>query len=698
MKRSFIKNIFLSAMVVAGSKVAVDRAFEKTDMNINMNLSKISQISLLNSMDSTNEEIDLIDFSDIETLDANNRFVANGAVKTIIKEKITYIEDIEKPIEFSNTNLKSTTDTVEGARIVSGETLDLSLSEIKEDAIVEVRELPTIAWTELYEPIENTLQEDRISTALAATEKSTNQPKSQKAQDVIEKKVEAPVVVSDEMQFFDYREKNEFAESNSQAKLAQETEVVPSIKAVKSKRTFTNQTSKKENLISVLEETMAKAKYERIAKRESNNQVAVNNRKENEKQRPAQEHGFAGANNKSFACLDEESRNIKRSFKANYKIEASSIDYSKKKLGSVHNFELRFEDDIDEIHQDYGEGKVNLNFKLNSKMSTRRVSVYQKNHVPVEMDFTFEGTPGNESAEANIPLFEIATFNKLVKGNGLNGNGGHVLVELDQKTEDVEVDANYEAKFFLDKNFKAVDRNEAEYSYLLFVGVKPGNTLIEYKTAKNEITNRVVNISNEKVYFDPNFYNEVKADQFELYEEQLLSKTCKSLLNVAKNEVIPFSFNAKVSKKSLNKVEINKAIYPMGTRKYYKLNHLNEAIILGRWNDEKIVIPSEDYVRHVIGQFEVHGQPNQCVIQINLTKTAKELFFNSMSPNNSMQTQVNILDKDGQFYDGLSPESEKVFLMGEEEGVINVKINYVDGSSDYIQSFCTESTYLVEQL
>ena len=52
----------------------------------------------------------------------------------------------------------------------------------------------------------------------------------------------------------------------------------------------------------------------------------------------------------------------------------------------------------------------------------------------------------------------------------------------------------------------------------------------------------------------------------------------------------------------------------------------------------------------------------------------------------------------GDFYDEISYATERVFLMGEEQGTINIKLNYTDGSSQFIQTFCSDSTYLVEQL
>ena len=56
------------------------------------------------------------------------------------------------------------------------------------------------------------------------------------------------------------------------------------------------------------------------------------------------------------------------------------------------------------------------------------------------------------------------------------------------------------------------------------------------------------------------------------------------------------------------------------------------------------------------------------------------------------------LDEDGKFYDDLSYNSRKIFLLGEKQGVINIKVQYTDNSIDTLQSYCSKDTYLVEQL
>lgn len=63
-----------------------------------------------------------------------------------------------------------------------------------------------------------------------------------------------------------------------------------------------------------------------------------------------------------------------------------------------------------------------------------------------------------------------------------------------------------------------------------------------------------------------------------------------------------------------------------------------------------------------------------------------------------MSFEKNILDNDGVFYKDFSANSERVFVLGEKQGVFNIKLEYVDGTVQFLQSYCSDATYLIEQL
>jgi hypothetical protein len=66
-----------------------------------------------------------------------------------------------------------------------------------------------------------------------------------------------------------------------------------------------------------------------------------------------------------------------------------------------------------------------------------------------------------------------------------------------------------------------------------------------------------------------------------------------------------------------------------------------------------------------------------------------------------MSVETLYLDKEGGIENDLEHINELtnfIFLLGDLEGIINVKVDYVNGSSDLIQTICSSDDYLIEQL
>jgi hypothetical protein len=56
------------------------------------------------------------------------------------------------------------------------------------------------------------------------------------------------------------------------------------------------------------------------------------------------------------------------------------------------------------------------------------------------------------------------------------------------------------------------------------------------------------------------------------------------------------------------------------------------------------------------------------------------------------------LEKNGSLSEEETPLSTKLFILGDQQGIINVKVEYQDKTTDYLQTFCSPETYLLEQL
>ena len=542
--------------------------------------------------------------------------------------------------------------------------------------------------------------EDRISTAMSATEKSNPTEVTQK--NIVE---DATKVAPEEMVFFDYsvedvepvKAEQTIVESQNQKAMASLVKV-GSAKKTLSPVVNSDDTQQKgptkdkdlqQNILGEILKGMGKEiqKPKSVAKAPSAPPIKKSGAN---KAATAPEPSMAFDSGMPF-----EKKMNTQNHNSVYRLTTQSMSFNAKNSGDIKNFEVRFFDDLDDIRRSDSTGVVVLEDSLNTSYAVRRGTIFASGHYPVTTDFVLEGHDVN----IRVPLPSEESFQQLVEKLGITGLGGHILIELDELTEDaaLELDTVYEEKLFLDRSLKVVDRGDSDYSYIMFVGVVPGNKIISFRTYRNEVTSKIVHISEDEIYFDTNFYNQVESDEFELFEENLLSKET-GLLSVNENEIVDLAYDTKFTKKTVNRFQLGKSLYPVGARKYYELKHLNESVFVGRWDSDYIDVPSESYMRFAISNFGGYSLQESCVVQINLEKQAKELSYNGQSNKGNMRIEARILDTDGVFYKDLSDQSKRIFLLGEEQGSLNIKIKYVDNSVDYLQTFCSKSNYVVEQL
>lgn len=536
-------------------------------------------------------------------------------------------------------------------------------------------------------------QIDRISTGLAATEKSVE---NEIGKDIVfnnapKKSLTDAIPESDEeLVFFDYSEseslKDDSPKTNSSPKLGkvQAAKILAQSVSAPGPKKNALKTQSKDNVLGDILKNMGEA-----FKKQGSDKVAVAQATPSTKVNTQKENSFIDKN--GFLEKNMNTQN----HKSVYRLSVQSRSMGASKREKVQDYDLRFADDINDIRQSDANGQITLTETLNSPYAVRRGTVMSRGHYPTTLDFTFEG----QEVNSTLPLITEASFNKVLETEGLTGLGGQILVQLDELTEDVELaaDANYEKKLFLNRNLKVVDRADSDFYYILFIGVEPGNKIISFKTYKREVASKIIHVAQDEIYFDFNYYAAEKNDEFELFEDHLLSKE-SAVLSLSEENITDLQFDSLIEQLTLNRYQVKRALYPVGTRKYFELKHMKRPIYIGRWNSDYVDVPSQQYRDFALSSFGANQLDYQCMVQINLEKKAKDIFFEGKSFRGSMVPEMRILDTDGIFYKDLSDQSRRVFLLGEMQGALSVKIDYVDGSSDFLQTFCSAGGWVVEQL
>lgn len=389
--------------------------------------------------------------------------------------------------------------------------------------------------------------------------------------------------------------------------------------------------------------------------------------------------------------------NSSRNYENRIAVNVIGTDFlsSQKELG----FEIRPQDNTSEAFSDYNSGEVVIDEVLNSPKMNRTVNIVKRGFTPTNTDLILE----EGVSEMTIPMIKEEVFHDLLSPYGPSRRLGVVIVELDENTESVDIDVPHFKTVKLDDEMKTVSGDE--YSYLMYVGVKAGNALLSYRDTHGESVSKIIHVHENELTFDSNFYEDVTDEKVVLVEEDVLSKE-KAPLILNASQVNHFANQKTVAKVNQHtfKTDYNKT--SLGGRKYLELNHLDEPIFVGFKDVNKLVIPSENFMRSILSQFKKQNLANRCLIQVNLGKKAISVETATESVGQSLETKIQILDEDGRFYDSLSTKSEKIIISGDNHGdtedggdsKINLKITFKDSSVQYLSSYCSPNTYLVEQL
>jgi hypothetical protein len=366
---------------------------------------------------------------------------------------------------------------------------------------------------------------------------------------------------------------------------------------------------------------------------------------------------------------------------------------------SAQGFEVRFSDEPSSSLEDYGSGEIVISDNLSSESMTRASTILKRGFAPTNFDLIVK----DGSSSMTVPMIDTETFNELQAPFESTGPIGAILVELDQDTEAFRIDSPSRRSIKLDGDMNQTESED--YTYELILGVTPGNTLISYKTTRGEIVSKIIHVHEGEVTFDANIYERTSQDKIELLEEDLLGQEPSALVTSA-DRVKIFATNKSAKKLNDRTYELDFGLGTIAGRRYIELNHQSEPVFVGLRGNRSAVIPSESFMRHILSLVEGKGLTNRCVIQVNVTKKVTDVSVGTESSGDSLMALAKYLDTDGKFYDSASEKTKKVIIVGENQSSgnesldsrVNLKVTYQDGSSEYVGSYCSPNTYLVEQL
>jgi hypothetical protein len=369
-----------------------------------------------------------------------------------------------------------------------------------------------------------------------------------------------------------------------------------------------------------------------------------------------------------------------------YTIEASEIDLdTSKPQKKISTFNFNPDYNREERVNSLDNGKAELQFNLNEGVNTQSGIIEAEGMLTTRVELSL-----STQDKITVPMISEDQAEKLYSGKNL------ILLALSDIISDVEIDGGYSDKVFFNEDFKKVDTQKTA-SYILFGGVKNGNVLIKYFLNSKETAQKVIYVGEKEMYFE--------AADFSESERQLYSFTTRNLMSAKETElsispelVKAFNTNIVSKKRTLNTYELKMPAMVSGTRRYIEMKHLNDSIFIGIDKKLEIDVPSNEFISKVLEVNEVSSLRDHCVVQINLSKELKEFTINGKNKSGEMYTETTFLDDSGKFSKTDSEQVEKIFVVGDMEGMFGAKLEYSDDSIQFLKTYCSEGSYIIEQL
>jgi hypothetical protein len=369
------------------------------------------------------------------------------------------------------------------------------------------------------------------------------------------------------------------------------------------------------------------------------------------------------------------------------KMRTLEVNMSTQKNKAGSSFEFIPDFDRNERSYDSNTGELALEYSNNNDSQTLTGVVSKNGFVPTRIDLLMS------SHQLVVPTFEEKNYQMFLEKNEISKTNA-IVISLPENVSDVEIDSEYEKKMSLDKKFKETANNR---QFIMFLGVKSGNILLKYRLEDNSTAQKIIYLGEEEIFFEEPVVENGKRESFELNTRSLMSTKIKEL-NISSSDVRVFNTNITAKKSALNVYELKMPSMLLGSRKYLEVKYQGNSVFVGTQNDKKIEIPQIDFIKKVLEFNQVSSLDERCLVQVNLTKEVSDIKTAGKNATGDMFVETSFLDVEGKMNKEGPELAEKLFIMGEQEGIMSLFVNYTDGTSEALKTFCSNNTFLVEQL
>lgn len=374
-----------------------------------------------------------------------------------------------------------------------------------------------------------------------------------------------------------------------------------------------------------------------------------------------------------------------------YKISAISLNLDNHSQAPLRDFEVSFAYAPDNIERSYNSDFIFVKNNLNSGFGAIRIEIQAKDHIPTTTTLALGDI---ENSQFLIPVFNSFALMKFFDVHKFYHTDGALLLALEDSEQEIEIDSLYKTKLYFDEQLNIT---ETQKKYIFYSGLTPGPRTIQILDKSNNIATYVVVIEYDKIHFE---------------RVSLLQKNEKTLIldemPVVGKSGIPYDidpknityYNTKVhaSKIGVNKYSFFLPIRSYAMREYFRIQDRFGEFYIGTAPDKlRVLIPSEYLVNEVYKSYSIEGINRNCLILFNLSESIDNVEA-SFKGEFVSEPEIKFIDKDGLIENEPSQYTIGMSILGSGHGTVELKLNYLNQTADYLNSFCTPNVMIVEQL
>jgi hypothetical protein len=251
------------------------------------------------------------------------------------------------------------------------------------------------------------------------------------------------------------------------------------------------------------------------------------------------------------------------------------------------------------------------------------------------------------------------------------------------------------------------DQNKRNLRYQLIFGIRPGQCSLQFLKGKKIQFKKILHFLDDSVHFESSSWYRSVFRNISLYESSLFSEV-KNEVELRQEDVYNYSFAYQPRKKNFHSFENMRFDQRSPSRTYLELNHGRYKFFAGMGKNKNLILPQEDMLDLLFQKFDFNPEESKCVLQVNIQSRTQgqkdvqqhgieDVVYDTPWSSGKIWDEYYLTQR-GEWVDAPVSDLQSIFFVGDETRPIALKIKYENGNSDYLTTFCSQGSYLVEQL